>query len=335
MTRDAFNAICLYCLVLALTLGATAAFGKDKQCPANTYLQNGICWQSVIIPSPPGPPIPEQFQGKWCGQEHKYGPDTLIYGRQILAGCTEMEVYRHALVVYNSSFTLQCEPLEIILRRDYRYQYKGKCTVFEKGKGYLSGSNILEGTAWITADNLLVIKSKPKLEPKKEELEQSADEIWEQRCKPYWEGPLPRREEFFSGYNGGFSFEEVKKICSRLISKDIVESDHDRNDVPLPRSRSKPCQLPQRQIDTPAECPGTIFIYNDHGGMLNEYVDRWTKLAQQTELVAIVGVCVSGCTLVMSYIPRDRICFGDNGYLAFHMAGGVRDIPVAQSGRNG
>jgi hypothetical protein len=79
-----------------------------------------------------------------------------------------MEISRHALVA-GSKFTMQCEPLEIILRRDYRYQFKGKCSVKDLG-----APSIMEGTAWITASNLLVIKSKPKPESKEEEPKETA-----------------------------------------------------------------------------------------------------------------------------------------------------------------
>ena len=78
-----------------------------------------------------GPEIPWQFHGRWCSQEHKYGTDTLIFGRQGSVADCNMEISRHALVAGGSQFTVQCEPLEIILRRDYRYQYKGKCSLFD------------------------------------------------------------------------------------------------------------------------------------------------------------------------------------------------------------
>jgi hypothetical protein len=121
-----------------------------------------------------GPEIPWQFHGRWCSQEHKYGTDTLIFGRQGSVADCNMEISRHALVAGGSQFTVQCEPLEIILRRDYRYQYKGKCSVFDKtAKKDLGAPSIMEGTAWITASNLLVIKSKPKPESKEEEPKES------------------------------------------------------------------------------------------------------------------------------------------------------------------
>jgi Rap1a immunity proteins len=122
-----------------------------------------------------GPEIPWQFHGRWCSQEHKYGTDTLIFGRQGSVADCNMEISRHALVAGGSQFTVQCEPLEIILRRDYRYQYKGKCSVFDKtAKKDLGAPSIIEGTAWITASNLLVIKSKPKPESKEEEPKETA-----------------------------------------------------------------------------------------------------------------------------------------------------------------
>ena len=36
--------------------------------------------------------------------------------------------------------------------------------------------------------------------------------------------------------------------------------------------------------------------------------------------VDILGMCQSACTLVTAYIRKDRLCFGERGYLSFHMA---------------
>jgi hypothetical protein len=45
-----------------------------------------------------GPEIPWQFHGRWCSQEHKYGTDTLIFGRQGSVADCNMEISRNALV---------------------------------------------------------------------------------------------------------------------------------------------------------------------------------------------------------------------------------------------
>jgi hypothetical protein len=68
--------------------------------------------------------------------------------------------------------------------------------------------------------------------------------------------------------------------------------------------------------------PGAMssVIYNDLGGKIYEYNARWFRLAAMGGKVDIMGGCESACTLVMAHIPKERICFGRNGYLAFHQA---------------
>ena len=43
-----------------------------------------------------GPEYPWQFLGRWCSQEHKYGTDTLIFGRQ-LSGRVDEHTVRFGL----------------------------------------------------------------------------------------------------------------------------------------------------------------------------------------------------------------------------------------------
>jgi hypothetical protein len=46
----------------------------------------------------------------------------------------------------------------------------------------------------------------------------------------------------------------------------------------------------------------------------------WLMIANSGSTVEIRGPCVSACTLVMAYVPRERICFGVSGKLMFHAA---------------
>jgi hypothetical protein len=41
-----------------------------------------------------------------------------------------------------------------------------------------------------------------------------------------------------------------------------------------------------------------------------------------------MGWCVSGCTLVAAYIPKERLCFGEGAALYFHQARGANDGEV-------
>jgi hypothetical protein len=59
-------------------------------------------------------------------------------------------------------------------------------------------------------------------------------------------------------------------------------------------------------------------VNNDWGGKLNEYRARWQQVADAGNPVEVRGWCVSGCTLVAAYIPKERLCFRENAALFFH-----------------
>jgi hypothetical protein len=59
-------------------------------------------------------------------------------------------------------------------------------------------------------------------------------------------------------------------------------------------------------------------IKNDLGGSLKFYWAKFAAIRDSGENVVIDGECVSACTLVLSVIPRDRICVTKKASLAFH-----------------
>jgi hypothetical protein len=63
-----------------------------------------------------------------------------------------------------------------------------------------------------------------------------------------------------------------------------------------------------------------IDVSDLHGGLVNAYQNQWATLAAQGVKVRIVGPCVSACTLLVGYIPRQNICVMPNAYLGFHWA---------------
>jgi hypothetical protein len=63
-----------------------------------------------------------------------------------------------------------------------------------------------------------------------------------------------------------------------------------------------------------------FVIRGDDGGVIREYALRWIEIAGKDTEVEILGECVSACTLVVSYIPKNRLCFGPYASLKFHMA---------------
>ena len=63
-----------------------------------------------------------------------------------------------------------------------------------------------------------------------------------------------------------------------------------------------------------------VRIANDRGGLIEWYVDRYEQLRASRQSVVIDGLCASACTIVLSAIPRDRICVTSKARLAFHAA---------------
>jgi hypothetical protein len=71
-------------------------------------------------------------------------------------------------------------------------------------------------------------------------------------------------------------------------------------------------------IDKGSAATRTV-IYNDRGGNLNFYSARWRALAESGSDVEIRGACMSACTTIMVYVPHDKLCFGKEASLTFHM----------------
>lgn len=63
-----------------------------------------------------------------------------------------------------------------------------------------------------------------------------------------------------------------------------------------------------------------VDVSDDHGGLLSAYQTQWALFAARRVDVRIVGPCVSACTVLIGYIPRQHICVAPGGYLGFHWA---------------
>jgi hypothetical protein len=79
---------------------------------------------------------------------------------------------------------------------------------------------------------------------------------------------------------------------------------------------------------TPARAD--VRIISSPGGAVVPYVDLFEAVARSGERVIIDGPCYSACTLVLSMVPRSRICVTRRAVLGFHAARAV-DM---QSGRS-
>lgn len=73
-------------------------------------------------------------------------------------------------------------------------------------------------------------------------------------------------------------------------------------------------------ILTVSEASSAIRISNDRGGRIGTYVLKYQRLAQSGESVIIDGLCASACTIVLSELPRNRICVTSRATLGFHAA---------------
>lgn len=63
-----------------------------------------------------------------------------------------------------------------------------------------------------------------------------------------------------------------------------------------------------------------ITVPDDPGGLVWLHSEVWQAAAATGRPVEILGRCWSACTMVMTVIPQDRICFGPNAQLGFHAA---------------
>ena len=64
----------------------------------------------------------------------------------------------------------------------------------------------------------------------------------------------------------------------------------------------------------------TIEVYDNHGGSVAQYDQRWRGLAARGGNVKIVGPCKSACTVLLGRIPRNRICVTPAASFGFHSA---------------
>ena len=69
-----------------------------------------------------------------------------------------------------------------------------------------------------------------------------------------------------------------------------------------------------------APCLGDVRILSSPGGEVREYLSLFETFRQSGARVVIDGPCYSACTLVLTTIPRERICVTSKAVLGFHAA---------------
>jgi hypothetical protein len=78
--------------------------------------------------------------------------------------------------------------------------------------------------------------------------------------------------------------------------------------------------VPLLVFGTPPARAETVEITGDWGGFLVAYQAKWKSLAAKNVNVKISGPCVSACTVVAGYVPRQNICVTAKGAMGFHLA---------------
>jgi hypothetical protein len=63
-----------------------------------------------------------------------------------------------------------------------------------------------------------------------------------------------------------------------------------------------------------------MTIADDGGGQIGAYLAKFRALRASGERVEIDGTCASACTMLLGFIPRDRVCVTPRAKLVFHSA---------------
>ena len=73
--------------------------------------------------------------------------------------------------------------------------------------------------------------------------------------------------------------------------------------------------------------PKKTVLRDEPGGRIDWHRMRFATYNASGDDIEIRGMCHSACTLVMSMIPANRICFSASGYLSFHKASNADGTP--------
>jgi hypothetical protein len=61
-----------------------------------------------------------------------------------------------------------------------------------------------------------------------------------------------------------------------------------------------------------------LWVTDDPGGRLVPYVQTWSAIRDSGERVIVDGSCLSACTIVLAFIPPDRLCITQRAVFGFH-----------------
>ena len=63
-----------------------------------------------------------------------------------------------------------------------------------------------------------------------------------------------------------------------------------------------------------------VRIVNDPGGEVSSYIHKFQAVAASGQHVVIDGPCLSACTLLTAFVPKDHVCITNRAVLGFHAA---------------
>ena len=64
----------------------------------------------------------------------------------------------------------------------------------------------------------------------------------------------------------------------------------------------------------------SVWIADDPGGPLGDYIVRFSELNRSEQRVVIDGKCYSACTAVIGLVPSHKICVTERAVFGFHAA---------------
>ncbi|SDK41513.1 hypothetical protein [Bradyrhizobium ottawaense] len=70
-----------------------------------------------------------------------------------------------------------------------------------------------------------------------------------------------------------------------------------------------------------------LIIEDDPGGIIVDFVKKYSDIRDRGETVVVDGECVSSCTLFLGIVPRQNYCITPNARLGFHTASVKQKMP--------
>jgi len=72
-----------------------------------------------------------------------------------------------------------------------------------------------------------------------------------------------------------------------------------------------------------------VKLNYEQGGAVHEHYNRFKEMAARNVRVEVLDDCMSACTLVVSNIKKENLCFGPDAVLKFHMARNAKNLEAS------